>query len=66
MASFAIFDKYRISNCIIVLLEAYPSNSKYKLHARDDHYIRSMQCVNKNIPGRTKKMYRDENKDAVR
>lgn len=35
----------------IELIEVYPSSSKIELHAREAHYIMSMECVNTNVPG---------------
>jgi len=43
-------DDYRIE-----LIEKFPCDSKDELTAREGHYVRQMECVNKNIPGRTKK-----------
>jgi len=47
----------------IVLLELYPCNSKDELHARERHYVETLDCVNKQIPNRSKKEYRLKNKD---
>jgi len=50
MTSFTIIEQ---DNYQIELLELYPCNSKDELNAREGHYIRSVECVNKNIAGRT-------------
>jgi hypothetical protein len=50
----------------IQLVEAYPCNNKMELHAREGHWIKQMECVNKNVAGRTKKEYREDNKDIIR
>ncbi len=55
ISSFQLFEEYGIENCQIVLLEICPCNSKDELNAREAHHIRNLQCVNKLIPGRTKK-----------
>lgn len=34
-------------NYDIILLEKYPCNSKDELHARESHYSRTIECVNK-------------------
>ena len=41
----------------IVLIEASPCNSKDELLARERYFIESIDCINKNIPGRTRKEY---------
>ena len=63
--SFDIFDKYRLENCQIILLESVNANSKEELHVREAHWIKSLECVNKVIPGRTQKEYREDNKDQI-
>ena len=40
--------------------------SKYALMKKEGEYIREMDCVNKVIPGRTKKEYRDEHKEQAK
>jgi len=56
-------------NYEMLLIESYPCSSKDQLHQRERFYIESMECVNKQIPCRTKeekkeynKYYYDENK----
>jgi len=57
-------------NYEMVLIESYPCSSKDELHQRERFYIQSMECVNKNIPGRTKQEYMKdhyvENKEQIR
>ncbi len=65
VSSFILFDKYGVQNCRIVLLETCPCNSVEELRAKEACYIRSMPNVNKNIPGRTKEMYREEHKEHL-
>ena len=48
-----LFDKYGIKNCRIILIEAFPCNTKEELTAREAHYIKTRLCVNKHIPMRT-------------
>ena len=50
----------------ILLVELYPCNSKMELEAKEAEYIRNNECVNKNIPQRTKKEYREENKEKIK
>jgi hypothetical protein len=64
-SSYDLFDKYGIENCKITLLEVCSCNSKHELKARESHYIRTMKCVNKNIPNRTKKDWVADNKEYL-
>jgi hypothetical protein len=63
---------YRIlenDNYEIILIEKCPCDSKDELHQRERFYIESMDCVNKNVPGRTKEddiAYRRENKEIIK
>ena len=59
---FEIFDTYGVENCRIILLELYPCNTKDELLSREAHFIRAEQCVNKVIPDRTQKEYKDTHK----
>ena len=42
-----------IGDAYIELIENYPCNSKEELNRREGSFVRSVECVNKNIPGRT-------------
>ena len=44
-------------NYEMVLIEDYPCTSKDQLHRRERHFIETLECVNKQIPGRTKQEY---------
>ena len=59
--SFNLFEEYGIENCFIELLEAKVCNSHDELKQFEGKYIRSMLCVNKHIPDRTKKEYQEDN-----
>jgi ribosome-interacting GTPase 1 len=68
--SYDLFDKYGIDNCDIILLELVEANSKDELYTTEAHYIKTINCVNKYIPIRTKeelkeirKFYDNDNKD---
>ena len=61
--SFILFDEYGLENCFIELLEAKECSSKDELTQLEGGYIRNLTCVNKVIPGRSEKQYRDETKD---
>ena len=67
--SFDVFDAYGVENCSIILLETCPCKSKDELYAREAHYIKSLECVNRCVPGRTKetnyKEYYEKHKDRI-
>jgi len=62
--SFEIINKDP-ENCYIELVELYPCNSKIELHRREGEIIRTTNCVNKNIAGRTQKEWFEENKQIL-
>jgi hypothetical protein len=66
VTAYILFDKYGVENCNIILLETFPCTSHDELSAREAFYIKSMKCVNKNIPLRTDKEYREDNKDKIK
>ncbi len=65
VSAFQIFDTYGVENCRIELIELCPCNSRDELHQREGHYIRSLDCVNKVIPHRSKREYEVDNKDKI-
>ena len=64
--SFKLFDEYGVENCQIVLLESYPCNSKDELTAKEAYYIKTNECVNKIVPQRTSKEYKEDNKERIK
>lgn len=66
ISSYILFEKYGIDNCKIELVLNYPCNSKEELNKKEGEYIRNNQCVNKQIAGRTHKIYYEENKDKIK
>jgi hypothetical protein len=52
-------------NYDIQLIEAYPCNNKMELHAREGYYIKSMDCVNRCVAGRTQTEYYQDNKKMI-
>ena len=62
---FQIFDKYGVENCKIELLENYPCNSREELMKKEGENIRNTVCVNRTIPGRTKKEWRKDNPEKT-
>ena len=47
-------------------VEKYPCNSKKELETRERYYIENFTCVNKNVPTRTGKEWREDNKEAIK
>ena len=56
-----LFDKYGMDQCHIVLIELVSASCRDELTAREGHYIKTLQCVNKNVAGRTATEYRIDN-----
>jgi hypothetical protein len=50
----------------IILIENYPCESKEELLKKERYYIENNICLNKQIPLRTDKEYRDDNKDKIK
>jgi hypothetical protein len=65
VTSFKLFDKYKLDNVLITLIELFPCNSKVELQSRERYFIENNKCVNKNIPTRTDKEYREANKEQL-
>jgi hypothetical protein len=66
ITSFKLFDEYGLENCFIELIEAKECNSKDELHKLEGKYIRELNCVNKNVAGRTQQEYYDDNKEHIK
>ena len=47
----------------IILVINFSCHSKEELNSKVADYIRNNECVNKQIPGRTYKQYREDNKE---
>jgi hypothetical protein len=62
VTSFEIIEK---GNYEIVLVENYPCNSKEELHRRERFYIENNECVNKQVPCRTKKEFYEDNREKI-
>ena len=50
----------------IILVEKFPCNDKIELYQRERYYIENFECVNRQIPNRTLKEYRDNNKEKMK
>jgi hypothetical protein len=63
MSSYKIIEN---NNYDILLIEAYPCNTRDELHKREGYYIKNTpNCVNKFIAGRTDAQYRQDNKEKI-
>ena len=63
--SFELFDTYGIENCKIELIEYFSCQTKEELLRREGEYIKTLDCVNKNIAGRTTKEYIQDTRDKI-
>lgn len=61
-SSFKVINHY---DAYIELHELFPCNSKSELVKREGEVIRSIECVNKVVPGRSKAEWVVQNKDKV-
>lgn len=59
------FELIRFYDCKIELIADYPCNSKQELEKEEGKYQLSIECVNKNIAGRTHKEYYEEHKEQI-
>jgi len=57
------FEILHYEDAYIELLENYPCETKEELNKKEGEYQRKLECVNKNIAGRTYEEYCEENKD---
>jgi len=55
-----------LGDAYIELIENYPCNSKEELCRREGEIMRTMECVNRCIAGRTKAEYRVENAEMIK
>lgn len=62
MTSFDIIEK---GDYDIILIEAYPCNTKEELLKRERHYIETMECINKQLPTQNHKEWYEKNKEYV-
>ncbi len=56
-----LFAKYGIDNCQMILIENFPCESNDELRARETHFVKTIACINKHIPKRSKAEYRKDN-----
>jgi len=60
-----LFEKYG-NNIKIVLVKAFPCNSKQELFAEEGKYIRENKCVNRCIAGRSQAEYYQDHKEEIK
>ena len=60
------FDILQGGDYSIILLELCPCESKEELLKKEREYIESLECVNKNIPGRSKRECMNDNKEKIK
>ena len=66
VTSFKLFEKYGFKLVKIILLTHIEFENKQDLFKLECQYIKSnTNCINKNIPNRTDKEYREDNKDKI-
>lgn len=56
---------FEYGNPQMILIEKYPCNDKMELKSRERYYIENNDCLNKIVPGRTEKEYREDNKEKI-
>jgi hypothetical protein len=64
-SSSKLFDE-SLDNIDIVLIESVPCRTKEELYSVERKWIESVDCVNKKIPTRTQKEYREANKEEIK
>ena len=57
------FELMKYDDCYIELLEKYSCDNRMELCRREGEFIRSIDCLNKNVAGRTDKEWREDNKE---
>jgi len=60
------FEILKYGDAKIELIEDFKTDRREQLTAREGHYIRTLNCVNKRIENRTKKEYYEANKDEIK
>ena len=65
MTSSLLLNEYSPENCKIELIELYPCMSRMELLRKEGEHIKSTDCINKNIAGRTAQEYRKDNAETI-
>ena len=61
-----IFNEFGIENCKIELIENYPCNNKEELLRREGSHIKVMECVNRQVAGRTQREWLLDNPEKAK
>ena len=56
----------KYDDAYIELITTYSCSSKEELNREEGKYQRQMDCINKNIAGRTSKQYKEDNKELIK
>lgn len=59
------FEVLHQDDCIIECVLLYPCNNKRELELKEGYYIRNNECVNRIVPGRSIKEWREDNKERI-
>ena len=60
------FELFKYADVYIELLELCPCDTKIELCKREGELIREIDCINKNVAGRTMNEYRADNKEKLK
>jgi hypothetical protein len=60
------FEILKYEDYKIELIEEYPCNNKQQLLKKEAEYIKNNNCVNKEIPLRTRKEWHQDNKEVIK
>ena len=63
--SFLLFDEYGVENCKIELIEDYRCENKSELLKREGQHIQSIDCINKQVAGRPREKWVEDNKEHL-
>jgi hypothetical protein len=55
----------QFADAYIELIQMFPCANKVELQGREGEIIRTTDCVNKTMPGRTRAEYREDNKEEI-
>ena len=58
-----LFDEYGVENCKIELIENYLCQNREELLKREGHHIKSNECLNRCVAGRTITEWKEDNKE---
>ena len=65
MSLFELFKEYGIENCKVELIEYCPCDTLQELQRKEGEHIKSIECVNKYVAGRTRNEYKELNKNKM-